>query len=232
MQTYTATIRSPQGGTEAVQIQARSVGEARDTLAGFYPGRTVEVWTDAPANPYRAALERIEAAAWMQDNRAELPERLRGPIEAARALLRDGVPQDAEPDPDAAAWLESLHPRHDTPEEAAAAREDAEWLEEVHGKPAAGLTDAQVGASVRALPGDTTPGPWHAQQVGTPGYFVVCDAVGAKVPMAGPKGEANARLLSSAPAMLNALQRLTHPAADDSDVEHALAVIRAARGVL
>tara|TARA_R110000868_G_scaffold85716_1_gene240942 strand:+ start:3670 stop:3984 length:315 start_codon:yes stop_codon:yes gene_type:complete len=33
-----------------------------------------------------------------------------------------------------------------------------------------------------------------------------------------------------APALLKALQRLTHPMADDDDVRHALAVIRAATG--
>ncbi len=36
---------------------------------------------------------------------------------------------------------------------------------------------------------------------------------------------ANAALIAAAPAMLAALQRLTHPMADDTDVEHALAII-------
>ncbi len=41
----------------------------------------------------------------------------------------------------------------------------------------------------------------------------------------------HAALIAQAPAMLKALERLTHPAADDSDLDNALAVIRAARGV-
>jgi len=38
------------------------------------------------------------------------------------------------------------------------------------------------------------------------------------------------RLIAAAPAMLRALQRLTHPAADDDDLAYALDVIRAATG--
>jgi hypothetical protein len=44
------------------------------------------------------------------------------------------------------------------------------------------------------------------------------------------QAEANARLISAAPQMLRALQRLTHPAADDDDLAYALDVIRAATG--
>jgi hypothetical protein len=38
------------------------------------------------------------------------------------------------------------------------------------------------------------------------------------------------RLISAAPSMLRALQRLTHPAADDYDLAYALDVIRTATG--
>ena len=40
----------------------------------------------------------------------------------------------------------------------------------------------------------------------------------------------NALLIAAAPQMLRALQRLTHPAADDDDLAYALDVIRAATG--
>jgi hypothetical protein len=38
------------------------------------------------------------------------------------------------------------------------------------------------------------------------------------------------RLIAAAPQLLRALQRLTHPAADDDDLAYALDVIRAATG--
>lgn len=52
-----------------------------------------------------------------------------------------------------------------------------------------------------------TPGPWHIQQVGTPGYFVINQAHGIPVPATGPKGEANARLMAAAPELAAALAR-------------------------
>ena len=41
---------------------------------------------------------------------------------------------------------------------------------------------------------------------------------------------ANAQLIKAAPLMLAALQRITHPAADESDLENALQVIAQATG--
>lgn len=44
------------------------------------------------------------------------------------------------------------------------------------------------------------------------------------------QAEADARLIWAAPLMLAALQRITHPAADGSDLENALQVIAQATG--
>ena len=41
---------------------------------------------------------------------------------------------------------------------------------------------------------------------------------------------ANARLIASAPELLDALRRLTHPMASDEDLQHAIAVIAKAEG--
>ena len=41
---------------------------------------------------------------------------------------------------------------------------------------------------------------------------------------------ANAQLIASAPEMLDALQRITHPMASDDDLDYAIEIIRKARG--
>jgi hypothetical protein len=43
-------------------------------------------------------------------------------------------------------------------------------------------------------------------------------------------GDADKRLIASAPEMLEALRNLTHPMASDEDLQHALAVIAKAEG--
>jgi len=43
--------------------------------------------------------------------------------------------------------------------------------------------------------------------------------------------EANARLISSAPDLLSALERLVHPMADDEDLDYAREIIAKAKGL-
>ena len=62
------------------------------------------------------------------------------------------------------------------------------------------------------------------------GYRAIVDGEGGTIINPSPTGEDNARLIATAPEMLRALQRLTHPMADDDDMEYALAVIRRAKG--
>lgn len=62
------------------------------------------------------------------------------------------------------------------------------------------------------------------------GYRAIIDSDGYTVCNPSPMGAANARLIAAAPAMLQALQRLTHPMADDEDLEFALAIISRATG--
>lgn len=52
------------------------------------------------------------------------------------------------------------------------------------------------------------------------GYRAIVDQDGCDV-CAGPMGQENAELLAAAPYMLRALQRITHPNADESDLEFA-----------
>ena len=78
-----------------------------------------------------------------------------------------------------------------------------------------------------------TPGPWHV--TGDEHGTMITDNTGEQIalwPQQGGTVEqcANARLIAAAPAMLQALQRLTHPMADDDDLRDALDVIARATG--
>ena len=80
-----------------------------------------------------------------------------------------------------------------------------------------------------------TPAPWYWLPMTGPDYvsaeyFMILEDDGVTVCNPSPMGQAAAYLIAAAPEMLAALQRLTHPAADDSDLEHALDVIARATG--
>ena len=78
-----------------------------------------------------------------------------------------------------------------------------------------------------------TPGPWR--QTGPnvrAGDALICYATNHHANAETPEPEklANARLISCAPQMLLALERLTHPMADDEDLDYAREVIAKAKG--
>ncbi len=77
-----------------------------------------------------------------------------------------------------------------------------------------------------------TPGPWETYgctlYAGKYRVGQTWDAEYDGLPT--PEMEANARLIASAPDLLSALERLTHPMADDDDLDYAREVIRKARG--
>ena len=75
----------------------------------------------------------------------------------------------------------------------------------------------------RAIPADDTVS--RIVRAGDDHIAVVMDLDGAA-----QEAVDNARLIAAAPQMLRALQRLTHPAADDDDLAYALDVIRVATG--
>lgn len=82
---------------------------------------------------------------------------------------------------------------------------------------------------------ENTIGQWYWFPVTGPDYagadyFVILDSDGTTVCNPSPMGQDAAYLIAAAPAMLAALQRLTHPAADDTDLAHALDVIARATG--
>jgi len=82
-----------------------------------------------------------------------------------------------------------------------------------------------------------TLGPWVAHAQGEANNYALILEAGKWLAAIQFNGElleqtqnANARLIAAAPAMLKALHRITHPAADESDLEFALQVIDQATG--
>ena len=75
-----------------------------------------------------------------------------------------------------------------------------------------------------------TPGPWIASLTssGIQG-LIYAEKDGANIAVT--YATQDAALIAAAPDMLKALQRLTHPAADDTDLENALEVIAKATEV-
>ena len=78
-----------------------------------------------------------------------------------------------------------------------------------------------------------TPGPWRTTGINVrAGDALICYATNhhANAETPEPKKLANARLIAAAPDLLLALQRLTHPMADDEDLSFARDTIANARG--
>jgi hypothetical protein len=79
-----------------------------------------------------------------------------------------------------------------------------------------------------------TPGPWRTTGLNVRADdALVCYATNHWANYETPESErqANANLIASAPDLLAALERLTHPMADDEDLAYAREVIRKARGL-
>lgn len=78
-----------------------------------------------------------------------------------------------------------------------------------------------------------TPGPWTVTLgdtiAGAPAYWLI-EGAGGVIGDVQSVNANDARLIASAPQLLRALQRLSHPGADDDDLDYALYVIRAATG--
>jgi hypothetical protein len=80
-----------------------------------------------------------------------------------------------------------------------------------------------------------TPGPWRLDPHGcddSPAIVRVFPC-GDSEPIAVPvnSGFAHLQLMSSAPDLLAALERLAHPMADDEDLDYARAIIAKAKGL-
>ena len=79
-----------------------------------------------------------------------------------------------------------------------------------------------------------TPGPWRQTGINVrAGDALICWATNHHANAETPEAEklANSRLIACAPQMLLALERLTHPMADDEDLDYAREIIAKARGV-
>jgi hypothetical protein len=78
-----------------------------------------------------------------------------------------------------------------------------------------------------------TPGPWRQTGVNIrAGDSLICWSANHHANAETPESEklANACLIASAPQMLLALERLTHPMADDDDLDYAREIISKAKG--
>lgn len=78
--------------------------------------------------------------------------------------------------------------------------------------------------------------PWKAKfgghsEIAGWGVLSARDEVVAYVPQSIIHDEANAHLIASAPDLLRALERLTHPMADDDDLDYAREIIAKAKGL-
>jgi len=63
-----------------------------------------------------------------------------------------------------------------------------------------------------------------------PAHFAILDIECGIIAHPSPMGQENACLIAAAPMMLDALRRLIHPMADDTDMQNALDVIARATG--
>jgi len=81
-----------------------------------------------------------------------------------------------------------------------------------------------------------TPGPWRFDLTGCEGSPAIVRVFpcGDSEPIAIPinSGFADLQLMSCAPDLLSALERLTHPMADDDDLDYAREIIAKAKGQL
>ena len=77
-----------------------------------------------------------------------------------------------------------------------------------------------------------TDSPWHlGKRAGTPAIYGKDGAEIAEIfHVLTPEWRENARLIAAAPELLEALRNLTHPMANDEDLQNALAVIAKAEG--
>ena len=85
------------------------------------------------------------------------------------------------------------------------------------------------------IPICTSHAPWKAEFGGKKlagwGVLSARDEVVAYIPQSIVHDESNARLIASAPDLLSALERLSHPMADDEDLDDARGIIAKAKGL-